>query len=168
VRGYVTNDYTGDTRNRMWQRHQWRTGVDWKAPFKLRISNTLTAQSGTPGGPVTITLPSYNGEYGPATMKIDGRTVSNPLATTYRFKYDNRGEGQIWCPWLIQWNILGGRTFNITERQSVEVDANVYNITNRGAGQQFVNGTNASSATFGELQNVQLPRSAQFSVRYHF
>lgn len=168
VRGYVTNDYTGDTRNRMWQRHQWRTAVDWRAPWKLRISNTLTAQSGTPGGPVTTTLSSYNGEYGPATMQIDGRTVSNPLATTYRFKYANRGDGQIWCPWLIQWNTLAGRVFHITERQTVEVDANIYNVTNRGAAQQFVNGTNASSATFGELQNVQLPRSAQFSVRYHF
>ncbi len=168
VRGYVTNDYTGDTRNRMWQRHQWRTGIDWRAPWKLRVSNTLTAQSGTPGGPVTVTLPSYNGQYGPATMQIDGRTVSNPLATTYRFKYANRGEGQIWCPWLIQWNALVGRVFNITDRQTVELDANIYNVTNRGAAQQFVNGTNASSATFGELQNVQLPRSAQFSVRYHF
>jgi hypothetical protein len=45
---------------------------------------------------------------------------------------------------------------------------NVYNITNQGAAQQFVNGNNISSSTFGELQNVQLPRSAQFSVRYHF
>lgn len=168
VRGNVTNDYTGDTRNRMWQRHQWRTGVDWKAPFKLRISNTLTAQSGTPGGPVTTTLSSYNGQYGPATLSLGGRTVSNPLATSYRFKYANRGEGQIWCPWLVQWNTLVGRVFPLTDRQSVEVDANIYNLTNRGAAQQFVNGTNSSSSTFGQLQNVQLPRSAQFSVRYHF
>lgn len=168
VRGYVTNDYTGDTRNRMWQRHQWRTAVDWRAPWKLRFSNTLTAQSGTPGGPVTTTLSSYDGQYGPATMKIDGRTVSNPLATTYRFKYANRGEGQIWCPWLVQWNTLVGRVFHITERQTVEADVNIYNVTNRGSAQQFVNGTNSSSATFGELQNVQLPRSAQFSLRYHF
>ena len=168
VRGYVTNDYTGDTRNRMWQRHQWRTAVDWRAPFKLRISNTLTAQSGTPGGPVTTTLSSYGGQYGPATEKIDGRTVSNPLATTYRFKYANRGEGQIWCPWLIQWDALIGRVFRITDRQTVEADFDLYNVINHGSAQQFVNGTNASSATFGELQNVQQPRSAQFSVRYHF
>lgn len=168
VRGDVTNDYTGDTRNRMWQRHQWRTAVDWQAPWKLRISNTLTAQSGTPGGPVTITLPSYDGQYGPATLQIDSRTVSNPLATTYRFKYANRGEGQIWCPWLVQWNTLVGRVFHITDRQTVEADVNIYNVTNRGSAQQFVNGTNASSATFGELQNIQMPRSAQFSLRYHF
>jgi len=172
VRGYVTNDWTGDTRDRMWQRNQSRTGVTWQAPWKIRLSSTVTAQSGTPGGPVITTLTalgtSYSNQYGPPTLTIDGRTVSNPLATTYRFKYANRGIGQIWCPWLTQWNTLLGREFRITDRQSVEADLNIYNLTNNGAGQQFVNGYNAASTTFGELQNVQLPRSAQISVRYHF
>ena len=172
VRGNVTNDWTGDTRNRMWQRNQSRTGVTWRAPWKIRLSSTITAQSGTPGGPVITTLTAlgtpYAGQYGPSTLKIDGRTVSNPLATTYRFKYANRGEGQIWCPWLIQWNTLVGREFRITDRQTVEADLNIYNLTNNGAGQQFVNGNNSASATFGELQNVQPPRSAQISLRYHF
>jgi hypothetical protein len=172
VRGYVTNDWTGDTRDRMWQRNQSRTGVTWQAPWKIRLSSTVTAQSGTPGGPVITTLTAlgtpYSNQYGPPTLIIDGRTVSNPLATTYRFKYANRGIGQIWCPWLTQWNTLVGREFRITDRQSVEADLNIYNLTNNGAGQQFVNGNDAASATFGELQNVQLPRSAQISVRYHF
>ena len=172
VRGYVTNDWTGDTRNRMWQRNQSRTGVTWRAPYKIRLSSTITAQSGTPGGPVITTLAAlgtpYAGQYGPSTLSINGRTVSNPLATPYRFKYENRGAGQIWCPWLIQWNALVGREFRITDRQTIEANLNIYNLTNNGAGQQFVNGNNASSATFGELQNVQLPRSAQISLRYHF
>lgn len=172
VRGNVTNDWTGDTRNRMWQRNQSRTGVTWRAPWKMRISSTFTAQSGTPGGPVITTLAAlgtpYAGQYGPSTLSIGGRTVSNPLATTYRFKYANRGAGQIWCPWLLQWNALAGREFQITDRQTLEADVNIYNVTNNGAAQQFVNGNNAASATFGELQNVQLPRSAQISLRYHF
>jgi hypothetical protein len=172
VRGNVTNDWTGDTRNRMWQRNQSRTGATWRAPWNIRLSSTITAQSGTPGGPVITTLTAlgtpYAGQYGPATLSISGRTVSNPLATTYRFKYANRGIGQIWCPWLIQWNTLVGREFRITDRQTVEADLNIYNITNNGAAQQFVNGNNASSSTFGSLQNVQLPRSAQISLRYHF
>ena len=171
VRGLVTNDYTGDTRDRMWQRNQSRSGFTYRAPWNLHVSSTLTAQSGTPGGPVITTI-AYNGQYGPSTLPVTyngvTRTVSNPLATTYRFKYANRGEGQIWCPWLVQWNALVGREFRITDRQTVEADLNIYNVTNNGAGQQFVNGNNASSATFGELENVQLPRSAQISLRYHF
>jgi hypothetical protein len=172
VRGYVTNDWTGDTRNRMWQRNQSRTGVTWSAPWKLRLSTTFTAQSGTPGGPVITTLTAlgtpYAGQYGPATVKIDGRTVSNPLATAYRFKYKDRGTGQIWCPWLLQWNALVGRAFHLSDRQTVEAELNIYNVTNNGAAQQFVNGNNAASATFGELQNVQLPRSGQIGLRYRF
>ncbi len=172
VRGYVTNDWTGDTRNRMWQRNQSRTGVTYRAPWGVRLSSTITAQSGTPGGPVITTLTAlgtpYTNQFGPQTLKINGRNVSNPLATPYRFKYANRGIGQIWCPWLIQWNVLAGREFRITDRQTVEADLNIYNVSNSGAGQQFVNGNNASSATFGSLQNIQQPRSAQISVRYHF
>lgn len=172
VRGNVTNDWTGDTRNRMWQRNQSRTGVTWSAPWKLRLSTTFTAQSGTPGGPVITTLSAlgtpYSGQYGPATMSINGRTVSNPLATAYRFQYKDRGTGQIWCPWLLQWNVLAGRTFHISDQQTVEANLNIYNITNNGAAQQFVNGNNAASATFGELQNIQLPRSAQIGLRYRF
>jgi hypothetical protein len=172
VRGNVTNDWTGDTRNRMWQRNQSRTGVTYRAPWAVRLSTTFTAQSGTPGGPVITTLTAlgtpYTNQYGPSTLIISGRTVSNPLATPYRFKYADRGTGQIWCPWLLQWNVLAGREFKITEHQTVEADLNIYNITNNGAGQQFVNGNNSSSATFGSLQNIQQPRSAQISLRYHF
>ena len=172
VRGYVTNSYTGDTRDRMWQRQDSRTGVTWKAPWALRVSTLFTAQSGTSGGPVVTTLTAlgtpYAGQYGPSTLKIAGRTVSNPLATAYRFKYADRGTGQIYTPWLLQWNALVGRDFRITDRQGIEADVNFYNITNNGTGQQFVNGNNAASGTFGQLQNVQLPRSAQISVRYHF
>jgi len=176
VRGNVTNDYTGDTRNRMWQRNQLRTGVTWKAPFKIRTSTSLTAQSGTPGGPVITTLAAlgetYSNQYGPSTLSVTyngvTRTVSNPLATTYRFAYANRGIKQIWCPWLIQWDALVGREFHIKGRQSIEGDVNIYNLLNGGAAQQFVNGNNIASSTFGSLQNIQLPRSAQFSVRYHF
>jgi hypothetical protein len=176
VRGYVTNDYTGDTRNRMWQRNQLRTGITVKAPFKIRASTSFTAQSGTPGGPVITTLTAlgetYSGQYGPSTLPVTyngvTRNVSNPLATTNRFAYANRGDGQIWCPWLLQWDALAGREFHISDRHSVEADVNFYNILNGGAAQQFVNGNNIASSTFGSLQNIQLPRSAQFSVRYHF
>jgi hypothetical protein len=173
VRGNVTNDWTGDTRDRMWQRNQARVGVTYKARWGIRLSSTLTAQSGTPGGPVITNLTAlgtpYAEQYGPATMTIAGRTVSNPLATTNRFAYKDRGTGQIWCPWLIQWNTLVGREFRITDRQTIEADLNIYNILNGGAAQQFVNGNNiASPATFGSLQNVQQPRSAQIGIRYHF
>jgi hypothetical protein len=169
VRGNVTNSYTGDTRNRSWQKHQFRIGITWSAPWKLRISNTFTAQSGIPTGPITTNIAAADPQFGPTTLTINGRLVSNPLATTLRFAYPNRGDGQLWTPWLITWNSRIGREFRVTERSSVELDFDLFNITNRGAAQQFVTGgQQINSTNYGGLQNIQTPRSAQFSARFKF
>jgi hypothetical protein len=171
VRGNTSNSLTGsaDTRNRMWQHHQWRTAVTWKAPWKLRVSNTFTTQSGTPSGPVTANIAASDPQFGPATLTINGRKVSNPLATTYRFAYANRGEGQLWTPWLIAWNTRFGREFSLGEHSSLELVTDIFNVTNRGAAQQFASGGNQlNSANYGVTQNIQLPRSAQFSARWKF
>lgn len=169
VRGNGTNSLTGDTRNRMWQHHQFRTGITWEAPYKLRWANTFTAQSGTPSGPIVTNIAAPDPQFGPPTLTIAGRLVSNPLATTTRFYYRTRGEGQIWTPWLITWNSRIGRDFRVTEHSAVEIAADFFNITNRGAAQQFVTGGNQiNSVNYGGLQNIQTPRSAQFSIRYRF
>jgi len=169
VRGNQTSSLGGDTRNRMWQRHQFRTGTTWSAPWRFRVSNTFTAQSGTPTGPITTNIAAPDPQFGPTTLTINGRLVSNPLATTTRFYYATRGEGQLWTPWLITWNARVAREFPLTEHSSVEVAADFFNITNRGAAQQFVTGGNQINGTnYGGLQNIQTPRSAQFSVRWKF
>ena len=76
-----------------------------------RLQHSFTMQSGIPSGPITTNLAASDPQYGPATLLIGGRTVSNPLATTYRFVYANRGEGQFWTPWLTTWNTRLGRKF---------------------------------------------------------
>jgi hypothetical protein len=169
VRGNTTNSLGADTRNRMWQHHQWRTGVTWAAPWKLRISNTFTMQSGTPSGPITTNLAAPDPQYGPTTLVIAGRTVSNPLATTLRFAYPERGDGQLWTPWLTTWNVRVGRTFAIREFSSLEVALDTFNLTNRGAAQQLVTGGNQiNSSNYDQMQNVQTPRAAQISARWRF
>ena len=75
-------------RNRMWQKHQVRTGVTWSAPWDLILSTNLSIQSGTPTGPVTTNIAAADPRFGPATLRLsNGRLVSNPLATTLRFAY---------------------------------------------------------------------------------
>lgn len=94
-------------------------------------------------------------------LTINGHLVSNPLATITRFYYATRGEGQLWKPWLIAWNARVGLEFNLNERSSFEVVADVFNFTNRAAAQQFVNGGNQiNSSNYGGLQYIQTPRSA--------
>jgi hypothetical protein len=169
VRGNNTSSLGADTRDRMWQHHQWRTGLSWSAPWKLRVSNTFTMQSGTPSGPVTTNLAASDPQYGPATLTIAGRTVSNPLATTLRFAYATRGDGQLWTPWLTTWNARVGRAFALREFSSLEVALDTFNLTNRGAAQQFVTGGNQiNSSNYGQMQNVQTPRAAQLSARWRF
>ncbi len=169
VRGNTTNSLGGDTRNRMWQKHQWRTGATWNGPWRLILATNFSIQSGTPTGPVTLNLASPDPAFGPATLRLsNGRLVSNPLATTLRFAYGDRGEGQLWTPWLTTWNLRAGRSFDLG---GVQVDASldVFNLTNNDADQQFVSGGNqVNSPSYGLLTNRQLPRSAQAVVRVQF
>ena len=94
--------------------------------------------------------------------------MSNPLATTLRFAYADRGAGQLWTPWLNTWNLRVGRTFDLG-RASVDTSIDFFNVTNNGSDQQFVSGGNQlNGANYGLLTNRQLPRSAQFVVRLQF
>jgi hypothetical protein len=102
--------------------------------------------------------------------------VSNPLATTIRFAFPTRGEGQIKAPNLIMWNIRVGRDFAFGARK-LSVGFDVINVTNRAADQQFQGGgnqqyntTNYAIAPDGSFrgQTRQGPRSGSLSIRYAF
>lgn len=152
----------------MWQHRQWRTGLTWSGPWRFSISNTFTMQSGTPAGPITTNTAASDPQYGPATMVIAGRTVSNPLETTLRFACGTRGDGQSWTLWLTTWNMRVGRSLRFAEFSSLEVALDTFNL-NRGAAQQFVSGGNqVNSTSYGQMQNVQTPRAPQISARWHF
>ena len=78
------------------------------------------------------------------------------MATTYRFVYSNRGDGQLWTPWLTTWNTRLGRSFDLSEATSLEIGVDVFNITNRGAAQQPLGSANQiNSANYGGFQNIQ-------------
>jgi hypothetical protein len=168
VRGSGTNSYTTDTRNRSWQNHQFRTGVTWNAPWNLRVSTLLTLQSGIPTGPIVTTIAASDPQFGPASLVINGRTVTNPLSTTTRFAYGTRADGQLWTPWLKTWNARVGRSFKTGSGTSTEIDLDLFNLPNAGAGQQFLGGNNNTNVNFGRLQNIQTPRAGQITVRLQF
>ena len=133
--------------------------------------------SGPYSGPIVTRIPAADPQFGPATVTLsNGRVVSNPLATTIRFAFPTRGEGQIKAPNLVMWNIRVGRDFVFgTRRLSVAFD--VINVTNRDADQQFQTGgnqlyntTNYAIAPDGSFrgQTRQAPRSGQLSFRFIF
>src|SRR5262249_17373848 len=136
------------------------------------FATNLVALSGPYSGPIVTRIAAADPRFGPSTITLsNGRTVSNPLATTIRFAYATRGDGQIKAPNLIIWNLRAGRDFKIGA-QHLNLAVDVINVLNHDADQQFQNGgnqlyntTNYAIAPDGSFrgQTRQPPRSAQLS-----
>jgi hypothetical protein len=179
IRGNETNSLSGteDTRSPSWQKHAFRVGGAYSAPWKLLFASNLVFLAGPYSGPVVNRIAAADPQFGPSTVTLsNGRVVTNPLATTIRFAFPTRGEGQIKAPNLIIWNIRAGRDFTLGGRK-FDVGVDVINVTNRHADQQFQGGgnqlyntTNYAIAPDGSFrgQTRQAPRSAQLSIRYAF
>jgi hypothetical protein len=179
IRGNEENSLSGtaDTRSPSWQKHAFRTGAAYTAPWNVLLATNLTVLSGPYSGPIVTRIAAADPQFGPSTVTLsNGRVVSNPLATTIRFAFPTRGEGQIKAPNLIIWNIRLGRDFVFGARK-LSVGFDVINVTNRGADQQFQGGgnqlyntTNYAIAPDGSFrgQTRQAPRSGQLSFRFAF
>jgi hypothetical protein len=175
-RANETNSLSGnaDVRNQMWLKHIGRVGVVYMAPRSFVVASTVSAQSGLLTGPVVTRIAAADPRFGPSTLQLsNGRVVSNPLATTIRFAFSDRGEGQVQGPAIVAWNARVGRDFRFATRR-LEVALDVFNITNRGAVQSFLGGGNQLySPNFAKRadgsfigSSVQPPRSAQATVRF--
>jgi Carboxypeptidase regulatory-like domain/TonB dependent receptor-like, beta-barrel len=179
IRGNETNSLsgTGDTRSPSWQKHAFRTGAAFNGPWNMLLATNVTVLSGPYSGPIVTRIGAADPRFGPSTVTLsNGRVVSNPLATTIRFAFPTRGEGQIKAPNLILWNIRVGRDFVFGARR-LSVGFDVINVTNRAADQQFQGGgnqlyntTNYAIAPDGSFrgQTRQAPRSGALSIRYTF
>jgi len=160
-----------------WRDHILRAGVTYFAPWGLLVASNYSFQSGPYSGPIITLASAPDPRFGPATVTLsNGRAVANPLATTRRFAFPTRGEGQIQAPHLHIWNIRLGRDFKIgTDRLELAFD--VFNLTNAASDTQFIErGGNelfnpsyarrADGSFNGTLR--QFPRAGQVSVRYVF
>jgi hypothetical protein len=178
IRGAGTNSLSGtaDTRNPMWEKHQFRTGLSYAAPWDFQLATSLSVQSGPYSGPIVTRLAAPDPRFGPPTVTLsNGRVVNNPLATAIRFAYADRGQGQIKAPNLKILNLRVGRHFIFGSRR-FEVAFDTFNLLNADTDQQFLNGGNQLySSNYAERPdgsflgvNRQPPRSGQLTVRYVF
>jgi hypothetical protein len=170
---------SADTRSPSWQKHAFRSGAAYNAPWDLTLATNLVFLSGPYSGPIVTRLAANDpsvGQFGPPTVTLsNGRVVANPLSTTIRFAYATRGDGQIRAPNLIIWNVRVGRTFRIgAERLNIALDG--INVLNHDADQLFQSGGNqlyspnyaiAPDGSFRGLTR-QPPRAAQISIRLDF
>ena len=170
-RGNTTSSlsYTADTRTFSWRPHIIRVGANYNFPYGFSLATSLSLMSGPYSGPVYTTIAAADPQFGPAKVTLsNGRSVPNPLATTYRFAYDNRGDGQLELPMQGTWNLKLDRSFPIGARE-LTLSAEVFNVTNNGSDQRFVSGGNVlTNANYGLGQFRQLPRAFQVSGRFEF
>jgi hypothetical protein len=149
-----------------WRDHVVRAAAAVQAPWGLQLATLYTFQSGVWSGPVVQRLAAADPAFGPATVVLsNGRRVGNPLSTVVRFAYPTAGEGQFASDGVHTWNVRVGRQFSWAQWR-LEPSLDVLNVVNAGAFQQFMSGANdRSSANFGRQNNIQVPRTAMFSLR---
>ena len=144
-------------------------GTTFNTSFGLTAALSYSYQSAPYSGPIVKRIAAADPAFGPATVRLsNGRTVSNPLATTVRFAYATRGEGQFKLESLQNLNLRLG--YNLKVRgQKIETALDIFNVTNRGAYEQFLDGANQQySPNYGLGRARQIPRVFQASFRYAF
>ena len=121
-------------------------------------------------GPILRTSP-IDAQFGPPTVTLaNGRVVSNPLATTRRFAFPTRGEGQFSLPARHYLNVRVGRELRLQGSTRLQLHVDVFNLPNLASFQGFQPGAQQvdDPNTYGKGANVQPPRTVQVGVRFSF
>lgn len=153
-----------------WRDHIFRVGAALTTPYQLLIGLNYSVQSGPWSGPIITRLSEADPAFGPPTVTLsNGRVVSNPLATTTRFRYTTRGEGQFTLPSVHALNLRVGREFELGSSRRLELAANIFNVTNEGTPTTFLGGAAQDfNPNFRRGGNIQLPRTYQVYARVVF
>ena len=170
----ITTGTTVHTYGPTWQKYRLNFGGSWFAPYGVVLAASYTIEAGPWTGPVVTQLPEGDPQlavFGPGTVRSStGVTQSNPLATRMRFAYATRGEGQVMAPAQKTLGLKVGKKVNLTQTNSVEVAANIFNILNAGDYTQYnYNGANEQfNPNYLGMRNQQPARALQMTVVYRF
>ena len=94
--------------------------------------------------------------------------ASKPLATSWRFAYGTRGDGQVRNETTRYLQLNLGRTFRFGQ-QSVEAGVGIFNVFNTGAHTQWNTGANRlNNDLYLSRFNRHPPRAFQLTLGYKF
>jgi hypothetical protein len=135
----------------------------------VRVAPVITYQNGMWSGPIVTRIAAADPAFGPTTVTLsNGRLVSNPLATTIRFAYPTRGDGQFALPGSYTVSLQVSKEFTFGGRRLL-ASLSGFNLTNDDAPLALAAGGNQQfSATYRQGTIVQQPRAAQALVRFFF
>jgi Carboxypeptidase regulatory-like domain/TonB dependent receptor len=150
-----------------------RLGGTYFAPkgFVVGVSYSLVA--GPWSGPVVTRLDPNDPDvtrFGPARVPVVGGTQPNPLNTTIRNAYENRGEGQVRLPAVGTLGVKIGKKIPLGGTKEAEISANLMNLLNADGYWQY--NYNGASELFNpnylQPRNQQYPRSLQMMFAFRF
>jgi len=179
-RGLASNDNrSASTNNNLvnattssieWTEHVARASGVYNAPWGFILAGSYTLQKGRWSGPIQNRLAAPDPQFGPPTVTLsNGRVVSNPLATTLRFAFPTRSEGQYELKALQYINLRVGRDFQLPQNRRFAVNVDLFNVPNFSSYQGFLTGANQLFSTnYGRGGEIQPPRSAQLELRFIF
>jgi outer membrane receptor protein involved in Fe transport len=147
-----------------------RLAGQYFAPWDLRVAASYVIQAGGYLGPVVVQNATGDPIFGPSRFTLpNGTTQSNPLATSWRFAYGTRSDGQLRNETTRYLQLNLGRTFKFG-RQSFETALGIFNVFNTGAHTQWNTGANRLNvpSTYLARFNRHPPRAFQLTLGYKF
>jgi hypothetical protein len=146
-----------------------RIAGQYFAPWDVKVAASYIVQAGGYLGPVVVQNATGDPVFGPGTVRLaNGTSASNPLATSWRFAYGTRSDGQIRNEAAAYLQLNLGRTFKFGSR-SVEAGLGVFNLFNTGAFTQWNDGANRlNSPLYLSRFNRHPPRAFQITIGYKF
>ena len=169
-----SSSFTGDENSSNWSPGQMRAGATWTAPWDIVVAGTYALLQIQKSGPILAQLAANDPEvtrFGPATfVSPSGRTLSNPLATTLRFAYPTRSEGQLKLPNMQTFSMRVGKSVSLGGARKLSVDVNIFNVTNNADAQNWAGGAwqNYNTVAFGQPGAIQRSRSYQLDATFRF
>lgn len=146
-----------------------RIAGQYFAPWDIKLAASYVIQAGGYLGPV-VEQRATDPIFGPARVRLaNGSTQPNPLATSWRFAYDTRSEGQVLNETTRYLQLNLGRTFAFTTRHRIDLGLGIFNVFNTGAHTQWNTGANRlNTPLYLTRFNRHPPRAMQVTVGYKF
>ncbi|MGQ0734013.1 MAG: TonB-dependent receptor domain-containing protein [Acidobacteriota bacterium] len=146
-----------------------RMAGQYFAPWDVRVSASYIIQAGGYLGPVVTQMAAGDPTFGPATIRLaNGTTQPNPLATSWRFAYGTRSDGQVRNETARFLQLQLGRDFKFGDR-TIQTSLGLFNLFNTGAHTQWNDGANRlNSPLYLSRFNRHPPRAYQLTVTYKF
>lgn len=157
-----------------WLDYSVRLGGTYFAPKGIVVGVSYSLVAGPWSGPVVTRLAATDPDvtrFGPPTVPVaGGRTQPNPLNTTIRNAFANRGEGQVRLPAVGTLGIKIGKKIPLGGTREAEVSGNIMNLFNANDYWQY--NYNGASELFNpnylQPRNQQYPLSFQMMFAFRF